>query len=59
MAGDEIVVTEMEHHSNIVPWQMLCEESGRVLRVVPIDDRGDLDLGRRSGASSPRTRLSP
>src|SRR5215470_16866103 len=41
-AGDEVLITAMEHHSNIVPWQMLCEEKGAVLRVAPIDDRGDL-----------------
>jgi len=41
-AGDEIVITAMEHHSNIVPWQMLCEEKGAVLRVAPINDEGEL-----------------
>jgi cysteine desulfurase/selenocysteine lyase len=40
-AGDEIVISHMEHHSNIVPWQILCEEKGAVLRVVPISDRGE------------------
>jgi len=43
-AGDEIVVTHMEHHSNIVPWQLLEQQAGAVLEVVPIDDRGDMDL---------------
>lgn len=43
-AGDEIVVSEIEHHSNIVPWQMLCESHGAILRVAPVDDRGVLDL---------------
>jgi cysteine desulfurase / selenocysteine lyase len=43
-AGDEIVITTMEHHSNIVPWQMLCEENGCVLRVIPISDAGELDM---------------
>ena len=42
-AGDEVVITTMEHHSNIVPWQMLCEEKGARLRVVPITDGGELD----------------
>lgn len=42
--GDEIVVTEMEHHANIVPWQMLCERKGAVLKVVPFTDKGELDL---------------
>jgi cysteine desulfurase/selenocysteine lyase len=41
-AGDEIIITHLEHHSNIVPWQMLCEEKGAKLKVVPIDDRGEL-----------------
>src|SRR5262245_31267640 len=44
-AGDEIVISEMEHHSNIVPWQMLCEEKGARLRIIPIDDSGELRLG--------------
>lgn len=42
--GDEIVVTEMEHHTNIVPWQMLCERKGAVLKVIPFCDNGELDL---------------
>lgn len=42
--GDEIVVTEMEHHANIVPWQMLCERKGAVLKVIPFLDNGELDL---------------
>ena len=41
-AGDEIIISEMEHHSNIVPWQLLCEEKGCVLKVVPMNDRGEL-----------------
>ncbi len=48
-AGDEILITGMEHHSNIVPWQLLCDRTGAKLRVIPLDDRGDLildDLGR-------------
>ena len=42
--GDEIIVSAMEHHSNIVPWQMLCEESGAKLRVIPMNERGELIL---------------
>jgi cysteine desulfurase/selenocysteine lyase len=42
--GDEVIITALEHHSNIVPWQMLCEETGAMLRVVPIDDAGEVDL---------------
>jgi len=56
-AGDEILVSEMEHHSNIVPWQMLCQRSGAVLRVAPIDDAGQLDLERFEKLLNPRTRL--
>ncbi len=43
-AGDEVIVSVMEHHSNIVPWQMLCERKGMRLRVIPINERGELDL---------------
>ena len=42
--GDEILVTEMEHHANIVPWQMLCERKGAVLKVIPFRDNGELEL---------------
>ena len=56
-AGDEIVVTEMEHHSNIVPWQMVCRRRGCVLRVLPIRDDGALDLTAVERVLSPRTRL--
>jgi cysteine desulfurase / selenocysteine lyase len=41
-AGDEIILTTLEHHSNIVPWQMLCEEKGAKIRVVPVNDAGEL-----------------
>ncbi len=56
-AGDEVLVTALEHHSNIVPWQMLCEEKGARLAVVPIDDRGDLVLDALDRLLGPRTRL--
>jgi cysteine desulfurase/selenocysteine lyase len=56
-AGDEIVISWLEHHSNIVPWQLLCEQTGAVLRVVPIDDVGDIDLDAYARLLSPRTRL--
>jgi cysteine desulfurase / selenocysteine lyase len=56
-AGDEIVVTAMEHHANIVPWQMLCEEKGARLRVLPITDGGELELGALPGLLGERTRL--
>jgi cysteine desulfurase/selenocysteine lyase len=55
--GDEVLVTELEHHSNIVPWQMLCEEKGATLRAVPITDAGDLDLEALDRLLGPRTRL--
>jgi cysteine desulfurase/selenocysteine lyase len=56
-AGDEVVISEMEHHSNIVPWQMLCEEKGARLRVVPITDAGELRLDVYAELLGPRTRL--
>ncbi len=56
-AGDEIILTEMEHHSNIVPWQMLRDETGAVLRVVPVDDEGVLLLEEYENLLSERTRL--
>jgi len=56
-AGDEIIIAGLEHHSNIVPWQMLCEETGAQLRVIPIDDRGDLILDEYSKLLNPRTRM--
>ena len=55
--GDEVLVTEMEHHSNIVPWQLLCKEKGARLRVLPIDDAGDLRLEALDQLLGPRTRL--
>jgi cysteine desulfurase / selenocysteine lyase len=56
-AGDEIVISEMEHHSNIVPWQMLCEEKGARLRVIPISDSGELRLDEYQRLFTPRTRI--
>jgi len=56
-AGDEILITAMEHHANIVPWQMLCERTGAVLRVAPIDSRGELDLAAFEALLGPRTRM--
>src|SRR3569623_388429 len=55
--GDEILITEMEHHSNIVPWQLLCEQTGAVLKVAPIDETGELILEEFYKLLSPRTRL--
>ncbi len=55
--GDEVLITTMEHHSNIVPWQILCEEKGARLRVAPIGDDGDLLLDEFEKLLGPRTRL--
>ena len=56
-AGDEILITGMEHHSNIVPWQLLCERTGATLKVIPIDDRGDLEPGAFDRLLSPKTKM--
>ena len=55
--GDDIIVSNMEHHSNIVPWQMLCEEKGANLRVVPIDDTGEMVMDEYEKMLSSRTKL--
>jgi cysteine desulfurase / selenocysteine lyase len=55
--GDEIVISAMEHHSNIVPWQMLCEENGAKLRVIPMNDRGELILEEYEKLLNPRTKM--
>ncbi len=55
--GDEIVLTGMEHHSNIVPWQLVAQQTGAVIRVVPVTDAGELDLQAYAGLLGPRTRL--
>lgn len=55
--GDEVLITAMEHHSNIVPWQMLCDEKGARLRVVPISDEGELRLDEYERLITKRTRL--
>lgn len=56
-AGDEVVITAMEHHSNIVPWQLLCESAGAALKVAPMTPRGELDLEALSRLLTPRTKL--
>ena len=56
-AGDEVLVTGMEHHSNIVPWQLVCEQTGAVLRAVPLTETGGLDLDQFSRLLNDRTRL--
>ena len=55
--GDEILITTMEHHSNIVPWQMLCEQTGAVLKVAPVTDAGELDCDAFEALLGDRTRL--
>ncbi|HUF34715.1 MAG TPA: cysteine desulfurase [Gemmatimonadales bacterium] len=55
--GDEVLVTGMEHHSNLVPWQLLCEQTGAVLRAVPITEAGELDLEAFDRLLGPRTRI--
>ena len=55
--GDEIVISSMEHHSNIVPWQILCQERGATLRVIPINDDGELLLDEYEKLLGPRTKL--
>ena len=56
-AGDDVIVSAMEHHSNIVPWQILCEEQGANLRVLPMNQAGELQLGDLEDLLSPRTRV--
>ena len=56
-AGDEILITALEHHANIVPWQLVCEQTGAKLRVAPIDRRGELRMEEFERLLSPRTRL--
>ena len=55
--GDEIIISTMEHHSNIVPWQMLCQERGAILKVAPIDDSGELLLDEYEALITSRTKL--
>ncbi len=55
--GDEIVISAMEHHANIVPWQMLCEEKGARLRVIPMNDAGELLLDEYDGLLNERTKF--
>jgi cysteine desulfurase/selenocysteine lyase len=55
--GDEVLVTEMEHHSNIVPWQLLCERKGATLKVLPFNDNGELMLDKLPELITPKTRI--
>jgi cysteine desulfurase / selenocysteine lyase len=56
-AGDEVIISALEHHSNIVPWQMICEERGAVLKVIPVDDRGNLIMEDYEKLLSSRTKI--
>lgn len=56
-AGDEIIITGLEHHSNIVPWQMLCEEKGAILKVVPISEKGDISIDDFKALLSDKTKI--
>jgi len=55
--GDEIIVSELEHHSNIVPWQMACEQTGAILKVIPINDRGEILVEEFKNLVSEKTKL--
>ena len=55
--GDEIIISAMEHHSNILPWQMLCEEKGAVLKVIPVNENGELIFNEYKKVLSPKTKL--
>lgn len=55
--GDEIIISEIEHHSNIVPWQILCEDRGATLKVIPVNDNGELNIDAYSQMLSPKTKL--
>ncbi|MDT8324649.1 MAG: cysteine desulfurase [Bacteroidota bacterium] len=56
-AGDEVVISAMEHHANIVPWQMICQERGAALRVIPMNDHGELDIDAYTDLLGPRTKI--
>ena len=55
--GDEVLVSEMEHHSNIVPWQMMCQERGAEMKVIPINDQGEIDLKSYANLLSSKTKI--
>jgi len=56
-AGDEIIISEMEHHSNIVPWQFLCEDRGAILRVLPFDENGEISVAQLENLISAKTKI--
>ena len=55
--GDEVIISELEHHSNIVPWQMCCQKSGAKLKIIKITDKGELDLAHFESILSKKTKL--
>ena len=55
--GDEVIISELEHHSNIVPWQLICQERGAVLKAIPVDDKGDLDIAAFKHIISDKTKI--
>ena len=55
--GDEIIVSQLEHHSNIVPWQMLCEKTGAIMKVIPMNEKGDLNLSKFSDLLGNKTKV--
>jgi len=55
--GDEVIISELEHHSNIVPWQLICQEKGARLRIIPVDEQGDLDLSAFRKLLSAKTKI--
>jgi len=56
-SGDEIILSQMEHHSNLVPWQMLAEQKGAILKVIPVDDQGELEINMLRGMITDRTKI--
>jgi cysteine desulfurase/selenocysteine lyase len=56
-SGDEIILTQMEHHSNLVPWQFIAEQKGAVLKFIPVDEQGELEIGLLKGMITERTKL--
>lgn len=56
-AGDEIIVSEMEHHANLVPWQQVCKKTGAILKIAPINNDGELDIATFDALLSPRTKM--
>ena len=55
--GDEIILSTLEHHANIVPWQLIAQRTGAIIKVIPLDERGDLDMAAYRALLNPRTRL--